>query len=266
MAGDWIKMRAQLLQSPKLISVARSLHDVREFRDWLTPGGAGQMNGQVVSDDALRCVTGALLLRVWSAAREHGEFVGDDLLLPCINLTDLDVIAGVSGFGEAMAGVGWAEDSDEGVTLPNFREYNLPIESRDKQKAYRERLKEKASKRVTRSLPKKSNATVTSLLFSSLLLSSLTSGTSVPEELRTDQFRDAWNRWVKHREEIKKPLKPTQVEGQLSNLAKMGPIKAVETIEHTIAKGWQGLREPDPPKPGDNGYVKPKREIITLPE
>lgn len=262
MAGDWIKMRAQLLQSPKLISVARSLHNRREFRDWLTPGGGGSMNGQVVSDDALRCVTGALLLRVWSAAREHGEFVGEDLFLPRINLSDLDVIAGVPGFGEAMAGVGWAEDSENGVSLPNFREYNLPMDSKDRQKAYRERHKKQAKKRVTESLPKARNENVTSLLFSSLVSSV---GTSVPTNLRNPTFEEVWDRWVRHREEIRKPLKPTQVKSQLAQLAKLGHERAVAMIEHTIAMGWQGLREPETKRNTDpRGTFAAADEYLTM--
>src|SRR5215510_167928 len=79
-AGDWIKMRSALLDHPKVIAMARRLHSERAFRDWLTPGGGSPMNGQVASDHALRCVTTALLMRVWSLSREHGKFVDADLL------------------------------------------------------------------------------------------------------------------------------------------------------------------------------------------
>jgi hypothetical protein len=142
-AGDWIKMRSALLQSPKLIALTRRLQQEREFRDWLTPGGGGSMNGQMVSDDALRCVTGALLLRVWSAAREHGTYRDNDLFLPCIEVSDLDVMAGVPTFGEAMQSVGWAKQLDVplGVLFPNFKEFNVPLDPATKQKNYRERQK-----------------------------------------------------------------------------------------------------------------------------
>jgi hypothetical protein len=71
----------------------------------------------------------------------------------------------------------------------------------------------------------------------------------IPPELNTPEFREAWDRWAQHRREIKKPLTPTSIDQQLKSLAKMGLSRAIETIEHTIAKGWQGLREPD----SDNG-------------
>lgn len=142
--SDWIKMRSALLQAPKLIAMGRALHGHRPFRDWLTPGGGGPINGQLVSDDALRCVTSALLLRVWSSSREHGKFVGDDLLLPCITVADLDVMAGVEGFGEAMRKVGWAIETPDGngVILPNFKEYNVPKTPAERQQAVRDRKAE----------------------------------------------------------------------------------------------------------------------------
>lgn len=141
MAGDWIKMRSALLQSPKLIAISRELNANAEFRGWLTPGGGGPFNGQLVSDDALRCVTGALLLRVWSAAREHGKYIGADLFLPFITVQDLDVMGGVAGLGQAMVDVEWARESGrpKGIFLPNFKEFNIPSSAAERQQTFRER-------------------------------------------------------------------------------------------------------------------------------
>jgi hypothetical protein len=145
MAGDWIKMRGGLFNSPKLIGMSRVLHDSEEFRNWLTPGGGGGLNGQIVSDHALRCVTGALLTVTWSWSREYGKLLPNgDCLLPHIALSDLDGIAGAPSVGEAMAHVGWAKECEEtgGVILPKFFiEHNVPLTSAEKQKAYRERKK-----------------------------------------------------------------------------------------------------------------------------
>ena len=138
MAGDWIKMRGALLDNPKVIAITRALHANREFRNWLTPGGGGPMNGQVVSVAASRCVTVALLMRVWSSAREHGKFVGDDLVLPFSEIADLDQMAGAPGVGQAMLDVEWARELD-GVTLPNFKEFNVPMTPAERAKGYRER-------------------------------------------------------------------------------------------------------------------------------
>jgi len=58
-------------------------------------------------------------------------------------------------------------------------------------------------------------------------------------------FAEAWAKWKRHRSEIKKPLKPTMEAEQLAELAAMGELRAVACLLHTIAKGWQGLREPE---------------------
>ncbi len=63
-------------------------------------------------------------------------------------------------------------------------------------------------------------------------------------ELQTEEFTQAWKRWTSHRSEIKKKLTPTCRDQQLKILAKMGEAKAIETIDFTIGKGWQGLVEP----------------------
>lgn len=174
MAGDWIKMRAALMSAPKLIALARHLHRCQDFRDWLTPGGGGPMNGQIVSDDALRCVTCALLLRVWSASREFGKFDGDNLVLPHLSIPDLDQMAGAPSVGKAMLAVGWAtlQDGDhDGVVLPNFRQHNAPMTPAEKQSQYRKRQKPQsddapkggagALPSVTGALPSNGNKTVT---------------------------------------------------------------------------------------------------------
>lgn len=58
-------------------------------------------------------------------------------------------------------------------------------------------------------------------------------------------FKDAWKLWIKHRIEIKKKLTPTCIQEQFNEFKDMGESRAVAAIKHTIAKGWQGIREPD---------------------
>ena len=61
----------------------------------------------------------------------------------------------------------------------------------------------------------------------------------------SDAFKEAWGQWTKHRSEIRKPLKPTSTKMCLKELSAMGETRAIAAIEFTIAKGWQGLREPE---------------------
>src|SRR4051812_21370963 len=100
-------MRGSLLHAPKVIALARRLRHDQGFREWFAPRVTDDAL-RSVTDCALRYVTVALLLRVWSVAREHGHFDGNDLVMAGITACDLDQIAGVAGFGAAMLGVGWA--------------------------------------------------------------------------------------------------------------------------------------------------------------
>jgi uncharacterized protein YdaU (DUF1376 family) len=70
-------------------------------------------------------------------------------------------------------------------------------------------------------------------------------GESLP--FHSPAFAEAWGKWRRHRSEIRKPLKPTMEAEQLAELAAMGELRAVACLLHTIAKGWQGLREPEAP-------------------
>ena len=153
MAGDWIKVRTGLVDAPKVIAMARALAASEPFRQWLAPAGTTPPEGPILSSAALRCVTVTLSSRVWASAREHGKFVGADLFLPHLSTTDLDVMAGAPGVGEAMVSVEWARVSfkPKGLFLPNFQEFNNSQSSHaERQKRYREKLLRDASRVTSR--------------------------------------------------------------------------------------------------------------------
>ena len=66
----------------------------------------------------------------------------------------------------------------------------------------------------------------------------------LPDELDTPEFRKVWADWIQHRIELKKPMKPTSAKTLLKTLEKAGERKAIESITHSIANGWQGVFEP----------------------
>lgn len=155
MAGDWIKMRVNLVTHPKVLAMADELLNDGDYLDWSALSFA--VAGYPPCDEhdikrerysALRitryvCVTS--LLRFWGYANEHakGEFI--DFL----TIDSIDEIAGVVGFGRALVATGWAVESGNGILLPGFSEHNTSAEVRktgaaERQKAYRERLKQKA--------------------------------------------------------------------------------------------------------------------------
>jgi len=149
MAGDWIKMRPALLTSPKVNGIARMLESSPTVSAVLSTGYAGPMS-EIVSRNVMRNVTVAALLIIWSAANEHtkdGVFINADL-------SDIDDMVGIPGFGEAMEYVGWAifNEQDYVVTLPNFSEYNTCGKDRsaeknaERQAKFREKQKLSAGK------------------------------------------------------------------------------------------------------------------------
>ena len=81
---------------------------------------------------------------------------------------------------------------------------------------------------------------------------------TIPEGLQTDQFALAWKDWIQHRKEIKKPLTKKQSEKQLATFEKWGVERSVKAIDHTVGKGWQGIREPES---SVNPTAPPEKEI-----
>ncbi|WP_457325608.1 hypothetical protein [Roseateles sp. P5_E11] len=95
MAGDWIKMRGNLWDDPRVAALC----------------------------DACDCgeaqVVGALYW-LWATADQHTE----DGLMPGLTLRQIDRKTGVAGFGAALVAIGWIAESDGGVTLSRFDEHN----------------------------------------------------------------------------------------------------------------------------------------------
>lgn len=60
------------------------------------------------------------------------------------------------------------------------------------------------------------------------------------------EFMEVWEAWKKHRKEIRKPLTETSVKTQLAQFQSWGEARTIRAILHTIRKGWQGLKEPEP--------------------
>ena len=68
---------------------------------------------------------------------------------------------------------------------------------------------------------------------------------AAPLPFASEKFSEAWSLFRTHRSQIKKPLTPAAEQMQLKQLGLMGETRAIIAIEHTIAKGWQGIREPE---------------------
>lgn len=95
MAGDWIKMRNNLWNDPRIMRVC----DISK---------AGEA-----------CVVGGLYW-LWSAADEHSE-TG---FMPGLSTSGIDRRTGVPGLGAALISIGWIEVTDDGVFISRFDEHN----------------------------------------------------------------------------------------------------------------------------------------------
>jgi len=111
MLRDWVKMRTDLFRDPKVILMA----------DMLAKNFVGDSNvTRNVTRNVMRNATVGALVTVWGVLRHLGRRDSNDLLIPKAQLSVIDGIAEMEGMGEAMAFVGWAEQVDNGVILPEF--------------------------------------------------------------------------------------------------------------------------------------------------
>jgi len=65
-----------------------------------------------------------------------------------------------------------------------------------------------------------------------------------PTNIDTESFSEAWNKWLGHLKQKRKPATAHAQELQLKKLANMGEKRAIQTLYHCIEKGWQGIYEP----------------------
>lgn len=95
MAGDWIKMRSDLLTHPKVVRMSSML-----------------------KADRLRTI--GALFAVWCLFDAHSE----DGTLPGYTEDVLNDLVGMKGCAAAMRAVGWLHSDDGGLTMPEFGEHN----------------------------------------------------------------------------------------------------------------------------------------------
>lgn len=149
MAESWIRMRGSLPTNPRVIAMARALLADPDFLDWyghtdVTPESSRAVTMRHVT--VVTRVTVGALVPLWAMVN---ECAAEDGILHKTTLFEVDAMAGVPGFGQAMHAVGWLMETEDGVCFPNFHEHNTVKESRstkamtpaERAKMYRERQK-----------------------------------------------------------------------------------------------------------------------------
>ena len=80
-----------------------------------------------------------------------------------------------------------------------------------------------------------------------------------PDLIAPDAYADAWNEWLAHRREIRKPMTIRSQRMQLNEFVGWTPERIITAIRHSIANGWQGIFEPKQQHHGQStGQVRPE--------
>lgn len=231
MGGEWLKMRVDLWDDPRVVRISSAL-------------------------DADKARTCGALFRTWALADQYtidGRLVG-------YTPATLDAAVGIVGWSQALEQVGWLTSDAESVQIPRFTEHNgqsakRRASERDRKKRVRnlsagdaDTKRPRKEKREVRSESKKGKSAPAKPA-SQPKYDPLSA--EIPAVLNTPEFRAAWADWCAHRREIRKTLTPTATAQQLAELESWGVDRAVAAIAHTIARGWQGIREPDRATPGN---------------
>ena len=224
MAGDWIKVEKATARKPEIMGIARELS---------------------ISMDAAF----GLCFRFWC-------WCDDNLTTGnvfCVTESLLDETFGKQNFASAMVKVGWLQFDGDQMTVPNFERHlskgaktraETAIRVAECKKRKREDRYSGNESVTKKALPEKRREDMnTDKVDKSLPIVKAQPKTEFPEELDTPEFRATWAEWIAHRIEIKKPMKPLGAKKLLKSLAEGGERKAIESINQSIANGWQGVFE-----------------------
>jgi hypothetical protein len=227
MAGDWLKIESDTPDKPEVLAVAAKLGTTQD-------------------------AAFGMCFRVWrwfDRNTQNGNAIG-------VTYSLLNAHIGVANACEALESVGWmttiSVENGQAICLPNFSRHNgktAKARALTSKRVSRSREKEKVKRKCNAA-----SVTSSSLLFSYILEHQ---PEWIPNCIRCRCFSEAWDAWVAHRNEIRKPLKPTQVKAQLEQFGKWGSDRSVAAIKYTIQKGWQGIREPEV-----DGNGKHQRDLL----
>jgi cobalamin-dependent methionine synthase I len=239
-AGDWVKMRARLAEDHAVMVIC-DLTGLDEF------GVVGRLHA------------------IWSWAGEH-TVTGD---VHDVTRRTVDRVTRHEGFADAMIAAKWLEERENGgLRFPSWKKFNGKAAKERALAAVRQarkRAKSHGTKRdahrdatVTNHAPreeksreeksreelspngdKKSAAAAAS---SKRKIYEIDSAEAlIPETLDTQDFRSAWLDWIAYRRSENKSLTIIAAKSQLQDLARYGPVVAIDAIRHSIRNQYQGL-------------------------
>jgi len=162
-----------------------------------------------------------------------------------VDVAQLDQIARVENFGNAMKRVGWLRCDDDGFVFSKWDRHNsksakqrtldlarkgrngsgkIPDSNRNNFGKNQEQ-----SKRESKSKSKSKNKNKDSPL---------------PPDFQTPEFQSAWTEWQAFRNEQRKPMTASTIKKQIALFQTIGHDAAIASINQSIRNGWQGLFDP----------------------
>ncbi len=223
MAGDWIKMRTNLWDDPRVGAIVDA------------------------TDSSEAAVIGALYW-LWAMADQHTE----DGILPGLSLRQIDRKTGVPGFADALCRVGWLADHPEGVRITHFNEHNGESAKKRSQTAKRVAKHKTANAEVTHTaLPNEKNRVSTALPREEKRREDIPPtnvGGNAPrkrvapaQDCPADVAEQTWADWLALRKAKKAPVTETVLNGARSEAATAG-MTLDAFLQVWCMRGSQGLQ------------------------
>ncbi len=239
MAGDWIKMRADLFTHPKVVRMASAL-----------------------KADTLRTVGG--LMSAWCLFDAHSE----DGLLEGYSPEVLDAHLRWEGFSKAMMSVGWLEfDPENGLALPRFDTHNGQSAKRRAQDADRKRDVRKVSaseadKKRTREEKRREDISSSDEEEKKAAARPRAAKLERPAEVP----ESVWADFLAIRKAKKSPLTTTALQG-IEREARKAGMSLAQALSECCTRGWQGFKADwmaaaatRPQAQGETSYQRSMRE------
>lgn len=234
MAGDWIKMRGNLWDDPRV----SKLCDITDCGEAQIVGG---------------------LYWLWATADQHTE----NGIMPGLTLRQIDRKTGITGFGAALCEIDWLADHPEGVRIIKFEEHNGTSAKRRCSEAQRKANSRNLSasdadnkqtdsgqgaelEKEKRREEKKEEKSKTKAAASPL-----------PELLELGVDEQVASDWIKHRKAKRASSAQTVLDDRKEQAAIAG-ITLEDALRIEVSRGWQGFSA-DWLKPGPARASPPGR-------
>jgi hypothetical protein len=200
-AGDWIKLEAATVDKPEVFAIAETLSCSQ-------------------GDAFLGCVN----LWIWEDKQSrNGHALG-------VTKTTIDRVSGVTGFADALIEVGWLNDKNGTLSLPNFDRHNgktAKERALANKRKVTERSRSERDKSVTREEKRREEKKHKRTAFAL--------PPWIPEE--------PWKSWLEVRDKKKIPNTERALQLAVKDLDRLRGEgnDPVAVLEMATLKGWRGL-------------------------